>query len=125
MKIGLIILCRYNSSRLPGKILKQINGKEILTYIYERLLLSNYSNQIVVATSNNSDDDIIEEFCKTNQINCYRGSKDNVAQRFLDCATAFRFDYAVRINGDNILLDSHLIDKLVEISLKENTKNDE
>lgn len=114
MKTGLIILCRYDSSRLPGKILKKIEGKEILSYIYERLLLVQQAHQIVLATSIESSDDPIVHFGNALGIACYRGSKDNVAQRFLDCATYFGFDYAVRVNGDNILLDAHIIDELIQ-----------
>lgn len=120
MKIGLIILCRFNSLRLPGKILRKINDKEVLSYIYERLLLSKYASQIVLATSDYEDDDCIEKYCKFKGIPCYRGDKDNVSQRYLDCATHFGFDYAVRINGDNILLDAQLIDTLVDKAVNGN-----
>ena len=53
---GLIILCRYNSNRLPGKILKEINGKTILKYIYERLSKINLNHEIIIATSNLESD---------------------------------------------------------------------
>ena len=62
---GIIVLCRYNSSRLPGKILKKINGKEILAYIIERLeKLKNYP--LVICTSIEKTDDIIS-FYKNHQ----------------------------------------------------------
>ena len=69
MKTGLIVLCRYNSSRLPGKILKEINGKPLLSYILERLKLSRQSDQIIVATSDQPTDDPIAEFCKKGPVN--------------------------------------------------------
>ena len=85
MKIGFVIICRYNSSRLPGKILMEINGKSILQYIIERLSLVVPENNIVVATSEEKTDNPIAEYCIKNKINVFRGSLDNVALRFLNC----------------------------------------
>jgi spore coat polysaccharide biosynthesis protein SpsF len=105
MRIGVIILCRYGSSRLPGKILKQINGKAILAYIYEKFQLVLHNDDILIATSDDKSDDIIEQYCKDQQFNYFRGSLDNVADRFLSAAQHSDFDYAVRINGDNLFID--------------------
>ena len=102
MNIGYIIICRYNSKRLPGKILKEINGKPILQYIVDRLKHIVNKQQIVVATSNETTDNPIVEYCKNQDINYYRGSLENVSKRFLDCANHFQFDYACRTNGDNL-----------------------
>ena len=113
--IGIIVLCRYNSSRLPGKILKKIKGKEILKYIHERLDLSTEKNNIVIATSNSDFDKKIVNFCKNNNYNYYVGDLNNVAKRFLDCAVKSNFEIVVRINGDNIFSDYKLIDRMIEI----------
>ena len=56
MKIGAIVICRYNSSRLPGKILKKINNKALLTYIIERLKCVQNLDEITVATSEEATD---------------------------------------------------------------------
>jgi spore coat polysaccharide biosynthesis protein SpsF len=118
MKIGFIIICRYNSRRLPGKILKKINGKEILLYIYERLFTVARNDDIIVATSEEDSDNPIVDFCSQNNINFYRGSLNNVALRFLNCAEKYGFDYATRINGDNIFLDIQTLKEMVSIALK-------
>ena len=118
MRSGVIILCRYSSNRLPGKILLEINDKSILQYIIERLAPLGQSN-VVVATSTESSDDTIATFCTTWNIPVFRGDLNDVAQRFLDCACHFGFDYAVRINGDNLFTDAELICKLVGIAEKE------
>ncbi|NAS10978.1 cytidylyltransferase domain-containing protein [Poritiphilus flavus] len=110
---GIAILCRYNSSRLPGKILKQINGKEILTYILERLSPLTREYPIVVCTSTESTDDPIADFCAEYGVKCFRGDLDNVALRFLNCAREYNFDHIVRINGDNIFLDPSLIAHMI------------
>ncbi len=118
MKIGIIIVCRYDSKRLRGKILKNIQGKEVLIYIYERLKKVSFSNDIVVATSRESDDDEIAGFCDEHKINCFRGSKKDVSDRILHCAEEYDFDYFVRICGDNIFADYKLIDKMVKIAIE-------
>ncbi|WP_312185347.1 cytidylyltransferase domain-containing protein [Sphingobacterium sp.] len=116
MNIGIIILCRYNSSRLPGKILKEINGKPILGYIIERLKQVCLSNTIVVATSNENTDDPIGDYCIREGVSCFRGSLNNVADRFVSCAETFGFDFAFRINGDNIFVDLNLVRDAIDIA---------
>jgi len=120
MKVGVIVLCRYSSSRLPGKILKTINGKPILAYIIERLKMSQLTGDIIVATSTELSDDVISEYCAQNNINCFRGDLNNVAKRFLDCAEANQLDYAIRINGDNLWVDPSLLDNMIAIANTEN-----
>lgn len=105
MKVGWILLCRYNSTRLPGKILREIEGKALLKYIYERLLREARAEEIVVATSEESHDDRIEEYCRGEGIQCFRGDLEDVARRFLACARAYEMDFAGRINGDNLFVD--------------------
>jgi spore coat polysaccharide biosynthesis protein SpsF len=109
MKIGFVILCRYSSSRLPGKILMEIKGKPILDYIIERLLSVNSNLNVVIATSNEDSDHPIAQYCLTQEISYFRGSLENVAERFLQAAQAHDFDFVFRINGDNLFLDPDLI----------------
>lgn len=117
MNIGIIVLCRLNSSRLPGKILSHINGKPLITYILERLSKSKYNGNIVIATSRNQTDQPIEDYCIKNNTSYYRGSLENVSERFLKCAIQHRFDYAVRINGDNLFTDPSLIDEYCDLAM--------
>ena len=116
MRTGIIILCRFDSIRLPGKILKPIIGKPILSYILERVALVDPHLKIIVATSNEQSDDPIESYCQDNQISIYRGSKLNVAHRFFFCAEKANLDFAIRINGDNIFTDPIIIRKMIEFS---------
>jgi spore coat polysaccharide biosynthesis protein SpsF len=89
IKIGIIVLCRYNSSRLPGKALKLLNGRSVLGHILDRL--SYVSNQIIVATSDQKSDDEIEKFCNYSNVECYRGSLNNVSNRFLSVRNHYEF----------------------------------
>lgn len=118
MNIGIIILCRYNSSRLPGKILREINGKTILEYIFERVGQVLPQENIVVATSEEETDNPIADFCKRKGYNCYRGPLNNVSLRFLNCAKEFAFDYASRINGDNLFADIPSLSAMYTLAVK-------
>lgn len=116
---GIIVLCRFNSSRLPGKILRKIKGKPLLLYIIERLKSVSEKHPVVVCTSNEVTDNPIVQFCTENDINIYRGSLNNVALRFMNCALENGFENAVRINGDNLFLDDNLILKIIKTHKKE------
>ena len=110
----MLIQARSSSTRLPNKVLYEINGKPLLQYIYSRLILLK-RNPICVATSVEAKDDKIEEFCKNNNIQCYRGFLENVAKRMLDAAKYYNADAFVRINGDSPLLDPQIVEKGISI----------
>ena len=116
LNIGFQIICRYNSHRLPGKILREINGKPILQYIVERIEKVVPRKQIVVSTSEEKTDDPIIAYCEANDLNYFRGSLNNVSERFLKCAQEYNFDYTTRINGDNIFVDISLLEKMATIA---------
>jgi spore coat polysaccharide biosynthesis protein SpsF len=116
VRIGAVILSRLGSSRLPGKALRQINNKEILLYICERLLRVFEKENIVIATSAEKNDDPIAGFARQIGIKCYRGSLENVAERFFNAAETENWDFAIRINGDNLFLDTHVLRSMVEIA---------
>lgn len=71
---------------------------------------------IVVATSIEETDDPIWKFCAENNILCYRGALDNVAERFMLCAGKYSFDYATRINGDNIFVDIPTLKEITRLA---------
>jgi spore coat polysaccharide biosynthesis protein SpsF len=113
---GAIILSRYDSTRLPGKALRTINDKTVLEYIIERVAVILPADKIVIATSSLSSDDPIADFAVANKIKLYRGSKQNVAERFYQAAEQNSFDYAIRINGDNIFLDVNVLEKAIQLA---------
>ncbi len=118
-KVGAVILVRYNSSRLPGKALMDIAGKPVLLYIIERLLKVFAIDQMIIATSSEDSDQPIANFALEKGIRCFRGSLDNVAERFYQAAKSQKWDYALRINGDNIFADIPLIEKVKKLSEQE------
>lgn len=105
MKSGFIIVCRHSSSRLPGKILLELEGRTVLGHIVDRVRRGAGDAGVVVATSTEVGDDAIERWCRRSGIDCFRGPLDDVAGRFLACAERYGWDYAARINGDNVFAD--------------------
>lgn len=115
-KVGVVILSRFNSSRLPGKALMPILGKPTLLYIIERLSEVFSPDEIILATSQEKSDDPIATFASEYGINCFRGSLENVAQRFYEAGKTQKWDYLIRINGDNIFVDIPLLKKVKSLS---------
>lgn len=114
MTVGVVVLCRYSSSRLPGKILLPVAGKPMLTHIVERIRRSELP--VVVATSSEASDDPIAAHCSQIGVACFRGSLENVAERFLHAAQAQGWRYATRINGDNLFVDPALLREMARIA---------
>ncbi len=112
-EVGVVILARYSSSRLPGKALKTIAGKPVLQYILERVQTVVPAKQIVVATSTAPSDDPIVDFVTSQDIAVYRGSLEKVAERFYNAAKVLHCSYACRINGDNIFLDTTVLKAMI------------
>ena len=110
------------STRLPKKVLMKINEKPILELIIEFLNLSKLNDQIIVATTELSQDDPIEELCKCLKIECFRGSSNDVLQRFSNCAQLYKGDIIVRITADDPLIDIELFDKVIQLCKE--TKSD-
>ncbi len=106
----LIIQARMGSSRLPGKILKEIKNHTLLEIQYMRVNSSKYIDKIVIATTKNKEDDVIELFCKKNNINCYRGSDWDVLDRYYNASNQYLPDNIIRITSDCPLHHHSVID---------------
>lgn len=115
--IGIIIQARMGSTRLPGKVMKNIGDKTLLEHIIFRISRLKNSVKIVIATSNLEKDDEIEDFCKQNDISFFRGSELNVLERYHLCAKENKFDHIVRLTGDNPFIDIEELDNLIELHL--------
>lgn len=114
MKTVAVVQARMSSSRLPGKVLKDLCGKPMLWHIIKRLRCCKRIDDIVVATSVNPADIAIVNFCKQNGINFFRGSENDVLKRYIDAATLERAYYVVRITADSPLIDPSEIDRLIQ-----------
>lgn len=112
-KIGIIIQARMSSSRLPGKIMLKLSGKEVLWHVVKRCQKSKLADKVIVATSTDMSDDKIEKFCLKNKFNVYRGNLTNVLERYYMAAKNNNLDTVIRISSDCPLVDPVLIDHLI------------
>lgn len=113
MNIGIIIQARMGSTRLPGKILKKFYGEDTLL----ETLLSNLHKvgvKVVVATSINENNDELEVFLKDRGELVYRGSENDVLDRFIKAAEEYGIEGIIRICSDNPFMDWNGVSQLVE-----------
>ena len=112
-KIVAIIQARMGSSRLPGKILKDINGHTMLWHVVQRAKAVNGIHDVVVATSDKTEDTVVAAACKKLDVACFRGSETDVLDRYYKAASFFCADAIVRLTGDCPLLDVAVIDEVI------------
>jgi len=111
------IECRMGSTRLPGKILKEVKGKPLLDIFIKRVRGSNLIDDIVIATTINEKDDILVEFCKDRNIKYFRGSEEDVLGRVLGAAKSNNADIIVELISDNSFIDPKIIDEVIQYYL--------
>ena len=109
-----ILQARMSSSRLPGKVMMEVNGKPMIYWQVKRILQAKSVNKLVVATSIDPTDDVLEDFLKANSVEVYRGSLNNVLSRFIGVADTYLSDALIRLTGDCPLVMPKLIDEMVE-----------
>lgn len=114
-KTGIVIQARMGSTRRPGKVSYEILGEAMLVHQIKRLQSAGLED-IIIATTTNSNDDWVESCCQEMHILCFRGSEDDVLKRYLDCAIEYQLDYVVRVGGDDPLIDPQGIRALIEKS---------
>jgi len=117
MNAVVIIQARMSSKRLPNKILNPINSKPLLLYLCEKFR-HNGINDFIIATSSEHSDDPVEKFCVENDIKYFRGSLNNVANRFKNIIETHQLDAFIRICGDSPLLDTNIIHNALNIFQK-------
>jgi spore coat polysaccharide biosynthesis protein SpsF len=112
-KVIAIIQARMGSTRLPGKILKEVLGKPLLKYQIERIKKVKSIDQIVVATTNKEEDNQIVEFCIEQSLPYYRGSEEDVLERYFQTALQFNADIIVRLTSDCPIIDPNIIENVI------------
>ncbi|SFJ77579.1 spore coat polysaccharide biosynthesis protein SpsF [Halobacillus dabanensis] len=118
MKVTAVVQARMGSTRLPGKVLRQVNGKPLLEYQIERMKRSERIDQLVVSTSRRSLDDPIIELCQRLKVDTFRGSEKDVLGRFYETCAYYKADAVVRLTADCPLIDPAVIDKIIHYFLK-------
>jgi len=117
-KIGIVIQARMGSSRLPGKVLMNLSGKSILLHVLERIKDLKKEYKRIVITSLAQKDDEIEIFCREQHVLCFRGSENDVLDRYYQAAKLFKLKHIVRLTGDNPLVDADNLEFLITEHLK-------
>jgi spore coat polysaccharide biosynthesis protein SpsF len=113
--IGCIIQARMGSTRLPGKVMMKVDDENpVLYYVISQLQNSSLLDKIVVATTDLEQDKQIEKFTLDLGIECFRGSSDDVLDRYYKCAQKFSFSTIVRITADNPLIDPTIVDETIQ-----------
>ena len=112
-----ILQARMSSHRLPGKVMKPILGQPMLLRQIERVGRAAMLGSLVIATSEDATDDPIERFCAEHGVGCFRGSLDDVLDRFYRVAKDRAPEYVVRLTGDCPLADPNVIDTIVRFCL--------
>jgi len=113
-KVTAIIQARMTSTRLPGKVMKEVLGRPLLSYQIERLRFSKRIDDIIIATTTNKEDDPIVKFASKEGLKSYRGSEDDVLDRYYQTAKKYGVENILRLTGDCPLLDPIICDHSID-----------
>lgn len=118
LNIVTVIQARTGSGRLPGKVLLEAAGKTMLEHMIERVNRAHLKGRIVVATTNERNDDVIEQLCRRIEVDCFRGSTGDLVQRHFLAAVKYSADVVVKIPSDCPLINPAIIDKTIDHFVK-------
>lgn len=118
MKIVAVTQARYGSTRLPAKVLKKVGDQTLLDIHLKRILRSKNISKLIVATTVEPQSSIIEEIAHLHGLDCYKGSVDNVLERFYLAVSPEKPDYVVRVTSDCPLIDPDIIDSVINECVK-------
>jgi spore coat polysaccharide biosynthesis protein SpsF len=113
-----IIQARMGSTRLPGKVLLEVQGQPLLGHVVQRVKQAKMVEQVVVATSEASSNEAIVDFCQQAGVLCFRGSENDVLDRYYQAAKWIQADLIVRVTADCPLIDPTVIDRVVSAHLQ-------
>lgn len=111
--ITAVIQARTGSTRLPNKVLLPLAGKPMLAHVIERVKAAKKVEQVVLATTTHDSDAALESLARTLNVRCYRGSEDDVLNRFYQAAKTYQANVIVRITGDCPVIDPTVINQTI------------
>ncbi|MCI8376138.1 MAG: NTP transferase domain-containing protein [Lachnospiraceae bacterium] len=114
MRINAIIQARCGSTRFPDKVFAEIDGKPLLWHVIDRLRYAKMIDDIIVATTTNLRDSVIEDWCQKEEIKCFRGSEDDVLNRYYSASVSFPSDIIVRVTADDPFKEPSVIDLVIK-----------
>lgn len=124
MKIGVIIQARMSSTRLPEKVMKELpfgSGVTVLEQVIRRVKQSKKIDEIIIATTTDLEDNQIVKIAEKEKIKWFKGSKDNVLERYYLAAKENGLDVVVRITSDCPCIDAEVIDDVINLHFKSNS----
>lgn len=101
------------STRLPAKIMLPLGGRPVLLHVYERCKRAKTVDEVIILTSKDKENDKIQSLCEENNIKCFRGSENDVLDRYFECSQIYKPDIIVRVTSDCPLIEPKLIDYYV------------
>src|SRR5215467_5049789 len=113
MNTVVVVQARTGSSRLPGKVLLSLAGRPLLHQMLERVLAATTPSAVVVATTRERADDVVEAIARVAGVPCFRGHATDLLDRHYQAAIAFRADAVVKIPSDCPLIDPRVIDRVI------------
>jgi spore coat polysaccharide biosynthesis protein SpsF len=113
MRIVAIIQARMGSTRLPGKVLSDLGGAPMLSRVVSRVCRAVSLDDVRVGTTTGAEDDVIARWCAQHGCPCFRGSRDDVLDRYYQAARQAGADAVVRVTADCPLIDPGVIDRVV------------
>lgn len=115
-----VIQAKMGSKRLPGKSLMEISHKPMLELIIDRVSKSELSDDMVIATTLDDKDDIIQEMCENKNIKCHRSKIGDVLSQFCSIVDQYKPNFVVRITADCPLIEVEIVDSCIDLCVKEN-----
>ena len=112
-KTAIFLSIREKATRLPKKVLLPIKGKAVTEHLIERLKTAKWADQLIMTTSVHPDDQVLAGIAEKCQISCFRGSEDDKLDRYFQAAQAYRVDFIVIVDGDDLLCDPVYIDRVI------------
>lgn len=113
-KIGTFVACRMKSTRLQNKALLNIGNQPSIIHCINNCIKSRFSKLIILATSNLIEDNVLANLKIKKNFKIFRGSADNVVDRYINCAKKYKVDIIVRVTGDCPFVSSEIIDFLIQ-----------
>ena len=114
MEIGFLITARLKSTRLPKKVILELNNRSIICHMIDRLKLSNILDRIILCTSTNPQDKPLVDIAANESIDCFLGSEEDVILRLYEAARKFKLDYALNVTADCPLVSLEYLEKIVD-----------
>ena len=114
MKVLCIVQARMGSERLPGKVMREMNGKPMISYTLNSLKKSKYIDEIVLATSTQEINNPLVEYVEKANFNVFRGeNEDNVLERYKLASDKYNGDVIIRVTGDCPLINPIIVDHVI------------